>query len=220
MSSDKDDSHLRWENLESETRYDAGIFRLRSVRRRSPDGVKAPFISLDAPDWVTIIPELEEGSDPLFLMVRQYRHGSEMVEMEFPAGVIDSGEKPVQAAARELLEETGYQAAELREIGSVSPNPAFMTNRTYTFLARGLQKISGQNLDEHEILDVHQMSYSALKDKLGFRPYDNAITLQAWFFYLRESGRIQGRSLQGCPDGTTDCSDTLQKQNHSHGGGL
>jgi len=191
MNRDEDDSHLRWENLESETRYDAGIFRLRTVRRRSPDGKNAPFVSVDAPDWVTIIPELEEGEAARFLMVRQYRHGSEMVEMEFPAGVIDPGEKPAQAAARELLEETGYRAEELRQIGSVSPNPAFMTNRTYTFLARGLEKISGQNLDEHEILDVHEVEYNELRGSLGLQPYDNAITLQAWFFYLRESRRIQ-----------------------------
>ncbi|RKX72209.1 MAG: NUDIX hydrolase [Spirochaetes bacterium] len=190
MSSEKDDTHLRWENLESETQYDAGIFRLRTVRRRSPDGKKAPFVSVDAPDWVTIIPELEGGDKSEFLMVRQYRHGSEMVEMEFPAGVIDPGEKPAEAAARELLEETGYKAKELREIGSVSPNPAFMTNRTYTYIARGLEKKSEQNLDEHEILDVHTVKYDDLKGNLGIKPYDNAITLQAWFFYLRESGRL------------------------------
>jgi len=190
MKEDNDDTHLRWEFIDSETRYDAGIFRLRTVRRRSPDGKKAPFVSVDAPDWVTIIPELSEGVDAEFLMVRQYRHGSENVEMEFPAGVIDPGEKPAQAAVRELLEETGYQAEELRQIGSVSPNPAFMTNRTYTYLARGLQKISSQNLDEHEILDVHTVAYEKLKNSIGLEPFDNAITLQAWFFYLRESGRI------------------------------
>ncbi|RKX83908.1 MAG: NUDIX hydrolase, partial [Spirochaetes bacterium] len=100
------------------------------------------------------------------------------------------GEKPAEAAARELLEETGYKAKELREIGSVSPNPAFMTNRTYTYIARGLEKKSEQNLDEHEILDVHTVKYDDLKGNLGIKPYDNAITLQAWFFYLRESGRL------------------------------
>ena len=190
MSSQKDDSHLRWENLESETCYDAGIFKIRTVRRSSPDGKKAPFVSVDAPNWVTIIPELSTGADTEFLMVRQFRHGSEMVEMEFPAGLIDPGEEPAQAAARELLEETGYQAAELRQIGSVSPNPAFMTNRTYTYLARGLEKISELNLDEHEILDVHRVRLDELKTQLGLKPYDNAITLQAWFFYLRDTGRI------------------------------
>ena len=190
MKPESNDTHLRWENLESETRYDAGIFRLRTVRRRSPDGKKAPFVSVDAPDWVTIIPELTVGDNAEFIMVRQFRHGSEMVEMEFPAGVIDPGEKPAEAAARELLEETGYHAEELREIGSVSPNPAFMTNRTYTYLARGLEKISEQSLDEHEILDVHTVKYDELTGSLGIKPYDNAITLQAWFFYLRDSRRL------------------------------
>jgi len=185
-----DDTHLRWENIESEFRYDAGIFRLRTVHRRSPGGKKAPFVSVDAPDWVTIIPELTTGEDTEFLMVRQYRHGSERVEMEFPAGVVDPGEQPSQAAVRELLEETGYRASEIREIGSVSPNPAFMTNRTHTYIARGLEKISELKLDEHEILDVHRVKYKDLIGTIGLRPYDNAITLQAWFFYLRESGRI------------------------------
>ncbi len=186
--SNKNDAHLVWENIESETCYDAGIFRVRTVRRRSPEGKRAPFISVDAPDWVIIIPEMtkDAGGDSSFLIVRQYRHGSEQMSMEFPAGVIDSGEKPSQAAARELLEETGYQAAELREIGSVNPNPAFMTNRTYTYLARGLEKISGQNLDEHEFLDVHSIPYDNLKSSMGMEPYDNAITLQAWFFYLKD----------------------------------
>ncbi len=192
MNRETDDSHLVWENLDSEIRYDAGIFRLRSVRRRSPEGKHAPFVSVDAPDWVTIIPELagDGGGMPSFLIVRQYRHGTEKVGLEFPAGVIDPGENPAQAAARELLEETGFIASELREIGSVSPNPAFMTNRTFTYLARGLEKVAELNLDEHEILDVHKVVFSDLEMMLGQAPYDSAITLQAWFFYLRASGRL------------------------------
>ena len=192
MSRETDDSHLVWENLDSEIRYDAGIFRLRTVRRRSPEGEHAPFVSVDAPDWVTIIPELDGdgGGMPSFLIVRQYRHGTERVGLEFPAGVIDPGENPAQAAARELLEETGFKASELREIGSVSPNPAFMTNRTFTYLARGLEKVAELNLDEHEILDVHSVIFSDLEVTMGQAPYDSAITLQAWFFYLRASGRL------------------------------
>ena len=192
MSRDTDDSHLVWDYLDSETLYDAGIFRLKTVRRRSPEGRHAPFISVEAPDWVTVIPELSADGEtaPSFLIVRQYRHGAEKVGLEFPAGAIDPGENPAQAAVRELLEETGYRADEIREIGSVSPNPAFMTNRTYTYLARGLEKVAGQNLDEHEILDVHSVAFSDLEIKMGQAPYDSAITLQAWFFYLCASGRL------------------------------
>lgn len=187
MSHVTDDSHLIWENLDSEVRYDAGIFRLRTVRRRSPAGRHAPFVSVEAPDWVTVIPEFKDPDSGIlsYLIVRQYRHGTEEVGLEFPAGAVDHGELPAAAAARELLEETGYEAAVLEEIGAVSPNPAFMTNKAYTFVARGLKKISGQKLDEHEILDVHQVPLTELEDAIGIKPYDSAITVQAWYFYLR-----------------------------------
>lgn len=190
MSHESDDAHLVWENLDSEVQYDAGIFKLHSVRRRSPAGRHAPFVSLESPDWVTIIPEFEdpETGSLSFLIVRQYRHGTERVGLEFPAGAVDPGELPAVAAARELLEETGYQADVLLEIGAVSPNPAFMTNTAYTFVARGLKKISDQKLDEHEILDVHQVPLEMLEDAIGLEPYDSAITVQAWFFYLRAQG--------------------------------
>jgi len=190
-----DDSHLQWESLDSETIYDARIFRLRSVRRRSVEGRSAPFVSVDAPDWVTVIPEMPAVDDgaPDFLIVRQFRHGTERVGLEFPAGVIDPGESPESAAARELLEETGYRAGELRRIGAVSPNPAFMTNITYTYLARDLQKVSDRlNLDEHEILDVHTVGFEELRTKMGDDPYDSAITVQAWFLYLKAAGYLPG----------------------------
>lgn len=194
-----DASHLVWESMGGETLLDAKIFRLRSISRRSHDGRIAPFISLDSPDWVTIIPELpgvgvlaEDGSsnETRFLMVRQFRHGSEKVGLEFPAGVIDSGESPRDAAIRELQEETGYRADELVEIGAVNPNPAFMNNTTYTYLARGLEKISGQNLDENEILDFHEVGMEEIRKNVGSGVYANAIVVQAWYFYLRAVGKV------------------------------
>lgn len=187
MSHESDDSHLVWENLDSEIQYDAGIFKLRTVRRRSPGGSHAPFISVDAPDWVTVIPEIEdpESGRRSFLIVRQYRHGTEEVGLEFPAGAVDPGEAAAAAAARELLEETGYQAELIQEIGAVSPNPAFMTNKTYTFVARGLKKTSDLKLDEHEILDVHQIPLEEIEGAIGTGPFASAITVQAWYFYLR-----------------------------------
>jgi ADP-ribose pyrophosphatase len=184
--------HLVWESMGGETLYDARIFRLKSVRRRAPDGTLAPFFSLDAPDWVTVVPELPitKADGQRFLMVRQYRHGAEKVGLEFPAGIIDPGETPAEAAARELLEETGYTAGELVEIGSVSPNPAFMTNTTHTFLARDLELVSGQELDEHEILDFHEVGLEELRRDIGIGPYASAITVHAWYFYLKAIGKV------------------------------
>ncbi|MDF1569017.1 MAG: NUDIX hydrolase [Spirochaetaceae bacterium] len=190
MSRKTPDNHLIWENMDSETVYDARIFRVRTVRRRRASGEHAPFISVDAPDWVTVIPEMPGSNGPEFLVVKQYRHGTERVGVEFPAGVIDPGESPETAAGRELLEETGYKASELIRIGAVSPNPAFMTNITFTYLAKGLEKVAEQSLDEHEILDVHIEEFESLQRQMGTDPFDSAITIQAWHLYLMASGRI------------------------------
>ena len=181
----KNDKKLSWKILESSSLYNARIFQLRSVLKQDAGGRKASFVSLDSPDWVTVIPETGEKD---FLIVRQYRHGTENVSMEFPAGLIDPGETPQQAAARELLEETGYTADSLIQIGCVSPNPAFMTNYTYTFLAKGLSRVSEQNLDEHEILDVYKMPYKDVSESIGTGTFASAITVQAWYFYRKYSG--------------------------------
>ena len=186
-----DISHLMWTNLDSRLSYDAKLFRLVTSRRRSSEGKEASFISVDSPNWVTIIPELiDETGERRFLLVRQFRHGTQRVGMEFPAGAIDLGESARDAAARELLEETGYEAAKLVELGSVSPNPAFMANKTYTYLARGLTRTDEQHLDEHEILEVQILYEPEVEKSIGLAPFDSAITIQAWFFYLRWAGKI------------------------------
>ncbi|OQX30126.1 MAG: hypothetical protein B0D92_00115 [Spirochaeta sp. LUC14_002_19_P3] len=185
------DDKLTWKRLSSKPIYETRIFSVQEVNKIFSNGDKANFVQIEAPDWVTIIPELPgTGENREFLTVRQYRHGSGKVGMEFPAGTVDPGEQPARTAARELLEETGYTAAELIKIGSVNPNPAFMTNTTYTFLARGLQKVADQNLDEHEYLDVHTETYKNLMRIIGTEEYHSAITVQAWHFYLRYTGDI------------------------------
>ena len=74
-------------------------------------------------------------------MVRQYRHGAGQLTLETPGGLIDPGETPAEAAARELLEETGYAADEIVSLGAVNPNPALFSNRLHGFLARGAQRV-------------------------------------------------------------------------------
>ncbi len=185
------DSKLAWKCLKRELIHDLRIFQLNRTHCLSPSGDTVPFIQIDAPDWVTIIPELPVEDDTQeFLVIRQYRHGNERICMEFPAGTLDTGEKPLEAAARELLEETGYKATELVKIGSVSPNPAFMSNKTHTFLARKLEKILDQNLDPHEYLDVHKATYSQIQKSMGNNEYNSAITVQAWYMYLKHTGRL------------------------------
>jgi len=164
---------------------DYGIVTVDRARRRGPHGKEGSFVILDAPDWAVVVPALERDGRRLLLTVRQYRHGSRSVSDEFPGGVIELGEAPGAAAARELLEETGYQAARLVPIGSCSPNPAFMANTFHVFAAEGLELVSAQSLDEHELVDVEAVPEDELLARVGVAPWDHALMIAAAFFYER-----------------------------------
>lgn len=180
-----------WEDRGIRDLLDAHIFTVREVIRKGPEGREAPFVRVDAPDWVTIIPEVPgEDGEPAFVIVRQYRHGSGRLSLEFPAGAVDRGEPASSAAHRELLEETGYAAGEMEEIGRINPNPAFMSNVSSTFLATDLSLEAEPDLDDHEHLDFRVVPYRELAAAMGSPPYDSAIMVQAWYWYLRHAGRI------------------------------
>jgi ADP-ribose pyrophosphatase len=107
---------------------------------------------LEYGDWATIIALTKQQE---VVMVRQYRHGAQKVILELPGGAMeDEDENPMQAARRELLEETGYTSDNFIQIGCVSPNPANQTNLIYSFLALDARKVSEQNLDDAEDIEV------------------------------------------------------------------
>lgn len=96
------------------------------------------------------------------VLVKQYRHGVCDVLLEFPGGVVEDGEDPAEGAKRELLEETGYTASTFIEIGKLYPNPAFQTNTLYCFLALDAEKVSEQNLDAGEDIEVQRIPLNEL----------------------------------------------------------
>ena len=90
-------------------------------------GATHDFITMDLIDWVVVIPETPEKE---LLMIRQFRHGTQKIELEVPGGCIDRADaSPLEAAERELLEETGFAGENPHIIGKVCPNPAIQHKR-------------------------------------------------------------------------------------------
>jgi len=189
-----DSTHLLWETVEVKRVYDGAIFNLDEVRRRSTDGREGTFVSLDAPKWVTMVPYFRNEHDiPHFKMVRQFRHGSDSVTIEFPAGTVDDQEDVLIAGKRELLEETGCIG--LKEpvlLGTVSPNPAFMNNRVWIYFVEGLRNVAGQTLDENEQVDILDVPVSEVLKSMGTGEYDNGIMMIAQAFFLRYAAKHGG----------------------------
>jgi 8-oxo-dGTP pyrophosphatase MutT (NUDIX family) len=91
-------------------------------------------------------------------MVEQYRHGVGRASLELPAGAVDEGEDPLQAARRELLEETGYEAAEWITLGRCAPEPSKHTNYAHLFVARRARRLQDQRLDASEAISVRLLA--------------------------------------------------------------
>lgn len=100
-----------------------------------------------------------------FFLVEQFRFGSNETMIEFPAGKIDPGEEPFDAAVRELREEIGYQCENLIPLGHVYPSPAYLDEVLYLYCAEGLSFV-GQDLDEDEELEVFTKDLNWIEDKI------------------------------------------------------
>lgn len=142
-----------WSTLKSEMVVDHRWYKLRRDHVQLPAGLVLDdyFVSVRA-DVVLVFAVTENQR---VVLVRQYKHGIGEVLIELPGGVIDEGENtPLEAARRELLEETGYASDEVEQLLAVSDNPTKDTNRIHFFLARNARRVSAQNLDETENIEV------------------------------------------------------------------
>lgn len=180
------DKHLRWRELGRRHVTSHSLFSLHVSDRTSARGARGEFLVLEAPDWVNVVAVTRNGDgEDCFLMVRQFRHGAQMITTEFPAGLIEPGEDPMAAARRELEEETGYRAGKMTLIGKVSPNPAFMNNWCSTYLAEDLVQAGGKSLDELEELDVTEVPLRLFRERMGTGEYVNSLVIVAYLWYTQ-----------------------------------
>lgn len=180
----------RWTVLETEFLQDCRVFNVTRLHSRSPDAdATHPFFCIESVDWVNVVPITADGD---VVMIRQYRHGAGEITLEIPGGMVDPGERPADAAARELLEETGFAAGSLRPLGDFSPNPALFNNRLHAFVATGCRRVAEIDNGEHEETVVEVVSRAALRRAVRAGGVDHALVIAA--LYLLDLAEAQGDS--------------------------
>ena len=175
------DEQLRWTVSQRSLLLHTPVFDVTAQQETSGTGLTGTYVAMEAPDWVMTVPVYQNR----FVLVRQWRHASEQLSMEFPGGVADPKEDPAVTARRELLEETGFEAGRLTLLGSCSPNPALFKNRFFCYLAEDLRPTGKQHLDADELLNCQLLPIETVVEAFGSPEYGHALMGTALAFYLR-----------------------------------
>lgn len=174
---------IEWQELGRERIASYDVFGVSESRARSPrTGQVMSFNVVEMADCVQVVPVTATGG---VVMVRQYRHGAAMPSLEFPAGRMEAGESPVEAAARELLEETGFTAEAIAFMQTVRPDPAILTNRIHVLAASACVHASEPTQDEGEAVHVHIVSPDEVDQLIRDGAIHHSVTISAWYFYSR-----------------------------------
>ena len=174
-------SKYKEEKISSNTIYDGKIIKccLDSVKLPNDKIVNREVVLHSG--GVVIIPITKDNK---FIMVEQYRYPINQGLLEFPAGRLDKeNEKPIDAAIRELSEETGYKALSIKELSYIFTAPGFCSEKLYIFLAQDLEK-GEVHLDEDEFVDVVYLSAEEIKEKIKNFEKFVAKSFAAWSLYL------------------------------------
>lgn len=156
------EKHLEETCIDSLRVFEGHLMKVNQDTVRLPNGETSVREYTVHPGAVAIIPVLEDGR---FVMERQFRYPLHRVFLEFPAGKIDPGEDPVATAHRELLEETGYVAAQLEYLTTIHPVISYSTEKIELYVARGLT-LKQRQLDDNEFLDVVLVEPAELMKKI------------------------------------------------------
>ena len=192
---------LEWEEVSCEHIVNDEWIDFRKSRYRFPDGREfEPYYSYSRRDYVVIVATDEEGN---YICVRQYRHGIKQVTTEFCAGGIErtdgkeygnrqdaeSTEDALAAAKRELMEETGYESDDWKFLLTVPSNATMADNYAYIYVAKNCRKVSGQNLDETEVLNVHLYNRAQIDEMISSGEFPQASHILALLLADKECNK-------------------------------
>jgi ADP-ribose pyrophosphatase len=167
--------------LRSEIIYKGPVFGVRRDEVLEPGGLRAIREVITHPGSVVVLPVLP---DARILLIRQYRHATRQYLWELVAGRIDSGESVRRAAARELIEETGYRAKRFRVFLDVFPTPGFLEERMYILLAEQLTAGEAQP-EEDEKITAKAFGRADLERMIRRNVLRDAKTIAGLLYYFR-----------------------------------
>ncbi len=171
-----------WEKVGSQPVGDFRIFTIRSDRRISPrTREEHDFYVIDCVNWVNVV---AVTPDQHLVMIEQYRHGSDTVELEIPGGMIDPGDaSPEAAGVRELREETGYEGDHPKIIGHIFPNPAIMSNTCFTVLLQNCRCLHPIQLDHGEDLATRLVPVSDIPQLVAAGQIRHSLVVVGLYYF-------------------------------------
>ena len=171
--------------IRSKTIYSGPVFGIRRDELVEPGGVRTTREMITHSGSVVVLPVLPDGR---VLLVRQYRHAARQFLWELVAGRIDEGESPRKAAARELIEETGYRAKRFRIFLDFFPSPGFLEERMFILLAEGLSEGIAQP-EEDEKIESRAYNRKELEQMIQRRIIRDGKTIAGLLYYFRFRSR-------------------------------
>jgi ADP-ribose pyrophosphatase len=176
-----------WDTIDNEVVGEYDAFSVRRHVMRSPrTGDLHAFHVVEVPLCVQVIPFTPDGQ---VVLVEQFRPGVQRVTLEFPAGVVEDGEHPVDTAVRELEEETGYCAEAAELLGDFDPDPAIQSNAIQIIVARGCRADGRRDQDDGEDVEVRVVPAEEVGRLIDAGEIRHAASISAWHLYERLSRR-------------------------------
>jgi 8-oxo-dGTP pyrophosphatase MutT (NUDIX family) len=174
-----------WTRLRSGAPVDYRVIKVREEWVGDPrNGSEHHRVVIDAPDWVNVIPVAADGR---VVLIRQFRIGIWCNTLEIPGGIVEPGEKPIDAASRELEEETGYRPAQIELLGFIHPNPAIQSNRCYSFIATGCKKVHGGKQDSGEDIIAELVRPAEIAELIRSAQITHALVVAAFQLHALRS---------------------------------